>query len=56
MPDKTPKKPLNINIDTPNVDINYDRNEQGEKKLNVKVEKMPFVQRLKAIGKLLIGK
>lgn len=56
MDEKPTKKPVKISIDTPNVDVNYERNAEGEKKLNVKVEKMPLFQRIKAIGKLILGK
>lgn len=51
-----PKKPLQVNVDTPNVDVEFERNKEGDRKLNVKVEPMPFMQKIKKIGKLLFGK
>jgi hypothetical protein len=56
MKDDKPKKPLKVNIDTPNVDVDFNRNEVGDRELNVKVEPIPFIQKIKKIGKLLLGK
>jgi hypothetical protein len=56
MEEKLPKKPLKVNIDTPNVDVDFNRNEVGDRQLNVKVEPIPFIQKIKKIGKLLFGK
>lgn len=56
MKDDKPKKPLKVNIDTPNVDVDFNRNEVGDRELNVKVEPVPFIQKIKKIGKLLFGK
>jgi simple sugar transport system permease protein len=56
MKDDKPKKPLKVNIDTPNVDVDFNRNEVGDRELNVKVEPIPFIQKIKKIGKLLFGK
>jgi hypothetical protein len=56
MKDDKPKKPLKVNIDTPNVDVDFNRNEVGERELNVKVEPIPFIQKIRKIGKLLFGK
>lgn len=53
---QTPKKPLNIQIDTPNVDVEFDRNAEGDRTLKVKAEPIPFIQKIKAIGKILRGK
>jgi len=56
MKDDKPKKPLKVNIDTPNVDVDFNRNEVGDRELKVKVEPIPFIQKIRKIGKLLFGK
>lgn len=56
MDEKPPKKPLKVNVDTPNVDIEFNRNAEGERNLNIKVEKIPFFQKIKSIVKILKGK
>lgn len=56
MSEKPPKKPLKVNVDTPNVDIEFNRNAEGERNLNIKVEKIPFFQKIKSIVKILKGK
>lgn len=56
MDKKPPKKPLKVNVDTPNVDIEFNRNAEGERNLNIKVEKIPFFQKIKSIVKILKGK
>lgn len=56
MSEKEPKKPLKVTIDTPNVDVDFSRNAVGDRELNVKVEQLPFLQKLKKIGKILRGK
>jgi hypothetical protein len=56
MKDDKPKRPLKVNIDTPNVDVDFNRNEVGDRELNVKVEPIPFIQKIRKIGKLLFGK
>lgn len=53
---KKEKKLLHLTVDTPNMDVEFDRNAEGERNVNVKVEKMPFLQKVKQIGKLLFGK
>lgn len=53
---KTPKKPLNIQVDTPNVDVEFDRNADGDRVLKVKAEPIPFIQKIKTIAKVLRGK
>lgn len=50
------KKPLKIEVDTPNVDVNFERNESGERSIKVKASEMPIVKKIKAIGKLIFGK
>lgn len=52
MPDKE-KKPLQISVDTPVGDLEFERNADGSKKLDVKVEKLPFLTKIKNIWKAI---
>jgi hypothetical protein len=53
---KAPKRPLRIEVDTPNVDVNFDRNEAGDRVLQVKTEKIPLIEKVRQAVKLIRGK
>lgn len=55
MPEKE-KKPFQMSVDTPVGDIEFERNADGSKKLDVKVEKLPLFGKIKKIFSILKAK
>lgn len=56
MNEKPPKKPLKVQVDTPNVDIDFERNKVGDRTLNIKAEPIPLITKIKTVIKILRGK